>query len=220
MMGSVTAGRNRVAEAERRARRILASILDDIHERRLAEGLSQADVATALHCSRSWVGALERNEVSDVGFVELSRIGAAVGLDISARTHEGSSLLRDAGQVRLLNRLRSQCHASLPWGLEVAVGRGDPRAFDAVIGLLPKAAAVEAITHLRDVQAQVRRAQLKAEAAGVEVILLLLSDTENNRRAVREAGRQLLDAFPLTSRAVLAYLRRGEVPPQSGIVFL
>ncbi|MEP7082751.1 MAG: helix-turn-helix transcriptional regulator [Chloroflexota bacterium] len=208
----------RIAEAERRARRQLASILDDIHERRLAAGVNQSQLGSALRCSRSWVGTIERGEVADLGLVELSRMAAAVGLDLSARTFDGASVLRDAGQVKLLNRFRVDCHAQLSWRLESAVARGDPRAFDALIGRLPDAAAVEAITRLRDVQAQVRRAQGKQEAAGIPVLILLVAATYANRVALREAGSQLRDAFPASSRAILAQLRRGEVPTRNGIV--
>lgn len=216
----MTSRRNRIAEAERRAKRTLSTILDDVHERRISSGVHQSDVAAALGWSRSWYGALERGEVAGVGLVELSRMAAAVGLDVSARTFEAVSVLRDAGQVKLLNRLRSECHPDLPWRLEPAVAVGDPRAFDALIGRPPQEAAIEAITRLRDGQAQVRRAQAKQEAAGIGVLILLLNATEANRRAFREAGAQLRDAFPLTSRTILAALRQGDVPSTNGIVLL
>ncbi|MGH2444618.1 MAG: helix-turn-helix domain-containing protein [Candidatus Limnocylindria bacterium] len=216
----MTSRRNRVSEADRRARRQLAAVLDDAHERRLMSGIHQADVSSLLGCSRSWVGTLERGEVGDVGVVQLARLCAAVGLDLSVRTFEGGSVLRDAGQVKLLNRLRSECHASLSWRLEVFVAPGDQRAFDALIGMRPRISAVEAITRLRDGQAQVRIAQAKQEAADIASLILLIAGTNANRRAVREAGSQLRDAFPLSTKAVLTSLRRGEVPDRNGIVLM
>jgi transcriptional regulator with XRE-family HTH domain len=209
-----------VAEAERRVRRQLAEALDEIHERRLLSGATQADVAAAVGVSRSLVGALERDELEDPGVVELARMGAAVGLDLSLRTFAGGAVLRDAGQVKLLNRLRAECHPSLAWTLEATVAPGDPRAFDALIGHRPGAAAVEAISRLRDSQRQTRSIQAKLDASGLPAAILLIAATRGNRVALREAGRQLRDAYPVGSRVVLAMLRNGEVPRQNGIVLL
>lgn len=201
-------------------RRQLVEVLDEIHERRLMSGGTQAQLAEAVGISRSLVGALERNELEDPGVVELARLAAAVGLDLSLRAFAGDTVLRDAAQVRLLNRLRAECHPSLGWTLEATVAPGDPRAFDALVGHRPHAAAVEAISRLCDVQRQTRPIQAKLEASEVPAVLLLVAATRGNRVALREAGRQLRDAYPLGSRAVLAMLRNGEVPRQSGIVLL
>lgn len=201
-------------------RRQLAEVLDEIHERRLMSGGTQAQLAEAVGISRSLAGALERAELEDPGVVELARLAAAVGLDLSLRTFAGDAVLRDAAQVQLLNRLRTECHSSLAWTLEATVAPGDRRAFDALVGRRPSAAAVEAISRLRDVQRQTRPIQAKLEASELPAVLLLVAATRGNRVALREAGRQLQDAYPLGSRAVLAMLRNGEVPRQSGIVLL
>lgn len=201
-------------------RRQLAEVLDEIHERRLMSGGTQAELATAVGVSRSLVGALERDELEDPGVVELARLAAAVGLDLSLRTFAGDAVLRDAAQVMLLNRLRAECHPSLAWTLEATVTPGDPRAFDALVGRTPDAAAVEAISRLRDLQRQTRPIIAKLEASGLRAVIVLIAASRVNRTALRDAGRQFRDAFPLGSRAVLGMLRRGEVPHQSGIVVL
>lgn len=212
--------RNRVAEAQRRMRRQLVELLDDVHERRLMSGATQAELAEAIGTSRSLVGTLERDELEDPGIIQLARVAAAVGLDLSLRAFPNSSVLRDAAQVQLLNRLRGECHPALAWTLEAPVAQGDPRAFDALIGQRPGAAVVEAISRLRDSRRQLRPIQAKLEAAGLSSVILLIAATRGNRTALREAGRQLRDAFPLGPRAVLAMLRSGAVPRQSGIVIL
>jgi transcriptional regulator with XRE-family HTH domain len=210
-----------VAEAGRRAARQLASVLDDIHERRLMSGASQSELASLLGWSRSWTGVVERGNVSDFGVVELARLCSAVGLDLSVRAFAGISVLRDAGQVALINRLRSRVHPSMGWRLEALVAPGDQRAFDVLIGHPPRAAAVEAITRLRDVQAQVRTLEAKVGAAsGVPVLILLIAATHANRRALLQAGDHLRSAFPLGTRSILASLARGHVPRTSGIVVL
>lgn len=201
-------------------RRQLAELLDEIHERRLMVGATQAALAEAVGVSRSLIGMLERDELEDPGVIELARLAAAAGLDLSLRAFPADAAIRDAAQVQLLNRLRAQCHASLAWTLEAMVAPRDPRAFDALIGLQPGAAAVEAIARLRDVQRQVRPIQAKLETSGLPAVILLIAATRGNRVALREAGRQLRDGFPLGSRALLAMLRRGEIPSQSGILIL
>lgn len=209
-----------MAEAQRRMRRQLAELLDEIHERRLMSGATQAGLGEAVGISRSLVGTLERDELEDPGIIQLARLAAAVGLDLSLRAFPATSVLRDAAQVQLLNRLRAECHPALAWTLEAMVAPGDPRAFDALIGQRPRAAAVEGISRFRDVQRQTRPIQAKLEASGVAAGILLIAASRANRAALREAGRQLTDAFPLDSRRVLGMLRRGEVPEVGGIVVL
>lgn len=212
--------RHRLAEAERKARRQLDAALDDVHEQRIASGARQSDLAAVLGCSRPWIGRLEHGKVNDVGIIELARLSAAVGLDLAVRVYPGVSVLRDAGQLKLLGRFREDCSSQLPWRLEVSVAPGDQRTFDAMLGYLPRAAAVEAITRLRDVQAQVRAAQAKQEVARVPVLILLISGTAANRRALREAGGALLGAFPIGTRGAMSALRRGELPSANAIVVL
>ena len=50
-------------------------------------------------------------------------VAAAVGLDLSLRAFPATSVLRDAAQVRLLNRVRAECHPTLAWTLEATVAR-------------------------------------------------------------------------------------------------
>lgn len=184
-------------------------------------GASQAELGRLLGWSRTWVGALERGEVSDLGIVDLARLCSAVGLDLGVRTFAGTSVLRDAGQVALINRLRARVHPSLPWRVEAAVAPDDARSFDVLVGTRPSAAAVEAITRLRDVQAQVRPLQAKLESAsGAAALILLVNATHANRRALHEAGEGLRAAFPSGTRAILAALGAGRVPNASGIVLL
>jgi len=187
---------------------------------RLMAGATQAALAEAAGVSRSLVGMLERDELEDPGVIELARLAAAVGLDLSLRAFPADAVLRDTAQVQLLSRLRAQCHSSLAWTLEAMVAPGDRRAFDALIGREPDAAAVESIARLRDVQRQIRPIHAKLETSGLPAVILLIAATRGNRVALRDAGRQLRDTFPLGSRAVLAMLRRGETPAQSGIVIL
>ena len=115
--------------------------------------------------------------------------------------------------------------ATVPWRDDEpvvgAVAPDDARSFDVMVGTRPSAAAVEAITRLRDVQAQVRPLQAKLESAsGAAALILLVNATHANRRALHEAGEGLRAAFPSGTRAILAALGAGRVPNASGIVLL
>ncbi len=79
--------------------------------------------------------------------------------------------------------------------------------------------AHEFISGLRDVQGQVRPILVKQRDAGVGSLVLVLRETAENRRAVRQAGAMLTDMFPLGPRAVLAAIREGRDPGGNGIVF-
>lgn len=122
--------------------------------------------------------------------------------------------------MALLNRFHAAIGDGLRWRPEAMVAPGDQRAFDVLVGLPPRCAAVEAFTRLRDVQSQVRSAVAKQEAAHIAVLILVIAATHTNRRALREAGAGLRSAFPLSTRAVLGSLRRGEIPPANGIVLI
>jgi hypothetical protein len=96
---------------------------------------------------------------------------------------------------------------------------GDLRAWDAVAIFPDGTAAIEAETRIRDVQAIDRRIALKRRDAGIGIVLLVVSDTEANRAAVRAARTSLRANFPLDPREVLEVVRAGRIPGASGIVF-
>jgi transcriptional regulator with XRE-family HTH domain len=213
---------NPVDDAARRGRRQLDAVLDDLRSARRAAGLSQASLAVALGCSRPEVSVRERGARGDIGVIQLVRMAAGVGLDISIRAYPAGSPLRDVGQLRVLARFRPAAGPLWHWQTEVPVSRdpSDRRAFDAVLSRGPLRLGVEAITRLTDAQAQVRAITLKQEAAGLTCLVLVLADTHHNRRAVHEGAPTLQPAFPLASRDLLRLLRSGELPPANGIVLV
>lgn len=148
-------------------------------------------------------------------------LAAALGNVVRATMYPAGSAIRDAGQLRLLNRLEQ--HIPSPpwrWLLEMSVVAGDLRAFDAGASGPAGRVAFDAWTRIRDVQAQARRSQLKATDGGVDRLVLVLADTSRNRAAVREAGEALRRAFPESGRGTLSALRAGRMPAANGIVFL
>jgi hypothetical protein len=89
-----------------------------------------------------------------------------------------------------------------------------------VITLGTLATGVEAYSRLRDVQAQVRAAQLKREAGGVQRLVLLVAATHANRRALAGVAPLLLAAFPVPARAALRALGAGEDPGGDALILL
>jgi hypothetical protein len=80
--------------------------------------------------------------------------------------------------------------------------------------------AIEGEMRLLDTQAIDRRIALKRRDSGVELVILLLPDTNWNR-GVLAADRELLRPnFPLDTRAVLHAVSAGRAPRASGIVVL
>ncbi len=214
--------RNLVDEAARRGRRQLSTVLNELRDGRGAAGLTQRSIGHAVGLSGKEIGSIERGELKDVGVIQLVRLGATVGLDVSVRTYPGGSPLRDAAQLRLLARFRAAIGEAWSWRTEVPVSEDprDRRAFDAVLSRGTEQLAVEAVTRLTDAQAQVRNLLLKQEAAGLQCLVLVLANTRHNVRAVPQAATTLTPAFPLAPRAVLRRLRSGERPDQNGYVLV
>jgi hypothetical protein len=78
---------------------------------------------------------------------------------------------------------------------------------------------VEAVTRLRDVQALLRSIHGKQRDSGVERVLILLSATHANRRALASAGRDLGDVTART-KSVLAALAAGRDPGRDAWILL
>jgi transcriptional regulator with XRE-family HTH domain len=218
----MTARRNSIDDAGRRASRQLRDVHVEGRRARFARGLSQAQVAIALACSRQLIGAIEASHLDDVGVIQLARYCAAVGLDLPFRAYPGTSPLRDAGQLRLLGRFRAAVGGAWTWRTEVPVN-ADPRDLRAIDALLTKGAhrvGVEAITRLADAQGQVRPIMLKQEAARLRCMLLVLADSRTNRQALRDGAPTISPAFPMRARGVLAELRAGRQPGANGVILL
>jgi transcriptional regulator with XRE-family HTH domain len=216
------AGRIRaIDEARISSRRLQAELGADLREARIGRGLRQADVARAAGSSHSHVSRLEQGLLAQAGLGDLARHGAAVGLRLSARFYPTGAGLRDAAQLDLLRRFRSRVGSRWSWQLEAPLNiPGDLRAFDALLRNGQAKIAVEAITRLRDAQAQVRAANLKRRDGGVDRLVLLVKKSDTNRRALVTAGDLLTSSFPLRTRAVLTALSQGEDPGDDGIVLL
>jgi len=212
---------SKLAEANLRARRLLADLGSELREARIGRGLRLTDVARAAGASPSHISRVERGLTRDLGLLHFMRHGAVVGLRLHARFYPAGGGLRDAAQLDLLRRLRARIGDRWSWQLEAPLNiAGDLRAFDALLSNLNATIAVEAITRLRDAQAQLRAAALKQRDGNVPRLVLLIKATDHNRSALASAADVLATAFPLGTRATLNALSQGVDPGDNGIVLL
>src|SRR4051812_16360854 len=186
MIRGVPTTERRVDRGSLRGRRQLAELGREIREARVAAGVRQGFVGAAGGGADTFVGRIGVGRGGRVGFVELSRVAAAVGLDLSLRAYPGDVPVRDVAHLALLARLRTRVEPSLAWRTEVALSMdGDARAWDAVIYGAGPPIGIEAETRLRDVQAIERRIAVKLRDSRLDRAVLLLADTRSNRAAVR-----------------------------------
>jgi transcriptional regulator with XRE-family HTH domain len=207
-------------DADARTRHVRYEIGREIREARLSSGSSLRVAGARAGMSHTQLRRLEAGVIEHVTVEQLSRGCAAVGLRLLVRAAAGPGPALDAGQLALIGRLRKLLPA-VRLRTEVPVPLpGDRRAWDAVLGLDPADMPLEAEARLRDVQAVDRRCTLKLRDSGFDRLILLVSDTANNRRMLEAYREDLRSSFPLDTRAVLADLRRGRTPSASGIVVL
>jgi transcriptional regulator with XRE-family HTH domain len=214
-----------------RARRIARAdrlrVGSEIRDTRVGAGLSLAAVGRSARLSASQVSRIERGLAPNVSVDRLAVLGSLVGLDVRIRTFPGGDPLRDVGQQRALDRLSARLAAGCRLRREVTLGiDGDLRAWDGRIEPLVGADGaavgleVEVETRLADGQAFLRRLARKMRDAGIESVLVVVSDTPSNRAAV--SAMQILGGpdFPISARAALAALAVGRHPGGSALVFL
>ena len=193
---------------------------EDIRRSRVGSGLSLRAVGRAAGIDHVKLWRFERALPCGIRVDQITAIGAAVGLDVRLRAYPAGDPLQDAGQQRLLERLRVRLHPSLPWSTEVPLPiDGDLRAWDAVIWGDGWRLVVEAETVLDDVQALERRLALKLRDGGEAHVLLLIADTRRNRRAL-SAVPAAFAGFSRDARRTLRELATGRHPETSAILLL
>ena len=200
--------------------RLLLASVDEIRDERLRRGLSLDAVASSLGWSPTKVRRVERGDPSTT-VLDLCRVCVVVGLDPSVRVYPGPTVLRDAGQARLLERFRSRLHPTWDWATEVPFpDPGDRRAWDGFLRRTSIRIGVEAEARLRDAQATARRLAIKQRDSGVARVILLLADTRANTAALAGAREYLRASLPLETRAVMQALSHGRDPGANGLAVL
>jgi len=213
----------RLARADRRAERLLQRLGDEFRDKRLTAGLSQESTAAAARVSRSQYSRIENGRVVSVSLLQLARIAGVLGLDLVTQVFPGESPLRDIAQQSRIAVLAKAIKAPLTLRLEVPlpadVGRIEQRAWDAEIRGRGLKTRVEIEMRLRDGQATERRLALKRRDDPADGLVVVIADTEYNRRVLREQPELFNDLPRLRRAGLLGTLRAGLHPP-SGLVLL
>ena len=200
-------------EATLQANWLLQRIGRELRLARIAAGATQDQIAKRIGTGKAQVSRIEHGHGGDLRVALLARHASVVGLRLSVQLYPGTRYVLDAPQLGLLERLRTRLGAAWSWEIEVPMpAERDLRAVDARLRRGDCTIAVEAMTRLADVQAQVRAAQLKRRDIGATRLLLLIGGTRANRRALAAAEPILSAAFLSGTWRLLRQLSAGEDP--------
>lgn len=221
MLGGMPTKERMVDLGRRRGERLIRELGEQLRAARLLAGLSQRAVAQAARVSQATVSRAERGIRPFADLIVSATIAQVVGLDLSLRCFPAAGPLRDVAHVRLVGRFLARVAASVARRLEAPIRLpGDQRAWDVLLVVGGKRIGVAAETRLRDVQALLRREQAKARDDKVDLLVLVVSNTLANRRALREAGDVLAADLPMRTRQIMWALSHGRPPAASGIVVI
>ena len=169
--------------------------------------------------SQSKVARIEGGRLETVALLDVARHAGAVGLKLHARMYPAGPPLRDRAQLALLDRfhrrISPQWRVRLEAPLQLA---GDQRAWDMLLLSGELTIGVEAISRLRDVQAQVRVAQLKRQDAKATRLILLVAATHSNRRALAVAERLIRAEFTIGTGPAFVSLSAGRDPGGDALI--
>ena len=204
-----------------RGRRLVTSMGDELRAARLDRGLSLRRVAGAAGFSEAKLSRIERGLALRASVIDLARLGAIVGLELSLRAYPSGEPIRDAAQVGMAEQFRTMMHLSLRWQAEAPMpGQADLRAWDGLVGGERWRYGVEFESAPRDAQAVNRRLQAKMRDSDVDGVLLVLKDTHQTRRFLDGAANYLASTFSVPGDRAIRALREGRDPGGSAIIVL
>ena len=206
--------------AARRTRKVMSELGSELRDARIAAGISQRHVGRVAGLSQSRISRTERAQRVPARIDELMVHGAALGLRLSLKAYPEGSPVRDASQLRVVERLRGRIGTAFKWRTEALIGDyGDLRAWDVRLDG-PGSIGIDVETRLSDMQALQRKMEAKWRDSGVDRIVLVVAATRHNRRVLAEHREALLSTFPADTPEIMAALRRGRLPGSNGIVVL
>ena len=213
--------RRAIQEARDRWDRVWPLLADELREARLMAGLTQSSVAAALGVSRDRIARVELRRLTSVGIDYMFSHAAAVGLKASLKFYPVGGAIRDEAQASYIARFVKRIGHGWRVRLDVPIPLpGDLRAVDVLLQNSACRMIVEVITRLRDLQAQLRAAQLKQRDMGADRLILVVAGSHANRVALAAARATLLATFELDTRRVLASLAAGEDPGRDAVIVL
>ena len=186
-------------------------------------GLSRRQAARLARVSPDTQQRVESGDPS-VAIDTACRVASALGLKLWARAFPVTApSLRDTGQLRIARHLRQLAHAAYSLALELGLSGG--RSADLVLYGPEEILHVEIERRLVDWQAQYRSASAKRdEIAGQHRrpvrLVIVVEDTERNRRVVRAHADLIASTLPAGSRTVMRSLRSGNPLGTDGILWV
>lgn len=201
--------------------RTAIAVGDDLRAARHVLGLTLRQVGAAIGVSQSEVSRRELGRSRRLTGEKLAVHAAAVGLRLSVKLWPIGGGVRDAAQARYVSAFLARVGRAWRVTLEAPIEqRGDLRAVDVLLVNGASRIAVEVITRLADLQAQVRAAQLKARDIEATRLILVIAGTHANRRTLAAVRSTLVASFDLDTRRLLADLGAGRDPGRDGIILL
>jgi transcriptional regulator with XRE-family HTH domain len=193
---------------------------DEFRRKRQSVGLSQRQVAVAAGTARSTYTRIEAGAFAALPIATASRVAAVLGLELSVRVYPGANPLRDAAHLARLDRVLSSAAPPLITATEVALPATperpyEQRAWDAEIKGHGKRTTMEMEMRISDAQALERRVELKRRDDPSDGFVLLVADTHNNQRVLREHPGLFPGLTRMTFRALRRVLAQGQHPPNS-----
>jgi transcriptional regulator with XRE-family HTH domain len=208
-------------EARRVWQRSALEIGDQLRAGRHVLGVTQSQIGAVVGASGSEISRRELGQSRRLTGQKLALHAAAVGLKLSVKLYPVGGGVRDAAQARYVAAFVARAGRMWKVTLEAPIPlAGDLRAVDVLLSSERGRIAVEVITRLSDLQAQLRAAQLKARDIGATRLILVIAATHANRRALASARPTLLGSFDLDTRHLLAELAAGRDPGSDGILML
>ena len=208
-------------DARRRWETTARGIGEELRGARRMLGITQARLGEAIGVSQSQISRRESGRARRLTGADLAVHAAAVGLSLSVKLWPIGAGLRDEAQSRYIAEFVRRVGHAWRVMLEAPIPlAGDLRAIDVLLRSGDVLIAVEVITRLADIQAQVRAAQLKARDVGAIRLVLVVAATRANRDALAAARPSLVGAFDTETRRVLADLARGADPGRDAIIVL
>ena len=208
-------------EARRLWARTARELGDELRTGRHVLGVTQARLGRAISLSQAEISRRELGQSRRLMGETLAVHAAAVGFRLSVKLWPAGGGIRDAAQVRYVAAFVGRVGRLWKVALEAPIQLpGDLRAVDVLLVLGDVRIAVEVITRLADLQAQVRVAQAKARDIGATRLILVVAGTHANRRALADARPALVSAFDLDTRRLIVDLSGGRDPGRDGLVVL
>lgn len=210
-----------IDEARRWWDRLAHEIGDQLRTGRHILGVTQSQLGAVIGASQSEISRRELGRSRRFTGERLAVHAAGVGLKVSVKLWPIGGGVRDAAQARYIEAFLAR--VGRPWKvtLEAPIPlAGDLRAVDVLLVAAGVRIAVEVITRLADLQAQVRSAQIKARDIGATRLILGIAGSHANRNALIAVRHSLVEGFDLDSRRLMADLAAGRDPGRDGIVML